>query len=610
MLLLAGKRGQPDLLTTITDGFGAQIKIDYDTLHSDAIEGRPFYTQAPEHLPWPNERASRSMNVVKQIQNSDGLGGFTTERFYYEGGWYNYHKRKFVGFQKITHIDVDRNIVTDTFYNLEMPFHGTVAKVETKTSNGQWLARTTNHFVQHPQNQRFVYNDYTIAETYNLQANPVSVVRSDNTYDQYGAVAYSRSTVGNGLSGTTVTGVIKKSNTTLIPSHNLERWLLGFVTQTTTTTSHGNGNDVRTVVNKYTAEPNTLDVKTSTLFFGTPWQQTVTQYRDRLYGANAGVVTRTVSTAIDATAPVSAERSATLKGFEDGVYPTQSVNAKGHITTLGYDKRVGKVNYTRDANGLTNYTTYDALGRSIEEKSPTGNRTQINGYFCSNSPYACPTYAVYASTTQTTHPSEGSNLAAPVTVSFYDSLQRVIRTETITSDGVRVKQDTEYDTQGRVLSVSEPYTGSYPQYFTQYSQFNAMGVAEYIEADDGGSLRISTSQRGDLVATTKTVTIANSNSTQTQTSTTYTNALGQVVKVEDDATTPINYTYDSQGNLSTTQVNNNASTTVFVVHDYVGRKNLIKDPAAGVIEFTYNGFGELRQQIWQKGHEQSKKHAF
>ncbi|ACE84727.1 hypothetical protein [Cellvibrio japonicus] len=73
------------------------------------------------------------------------------------------------------------------------------------------------------------------------------------------------------------------------------------------------------------------------------------------------------------------------------------------------------------------------------------------------------------------------------------------------------------------------------------------------------------------------------------------------------------YTYDAQGHLKTTLVNNNTLTTITVVHDLASNKTRITDPDAGVIDFAYNGFGELRKQTWQPdltGHTKSITYTY
>lgn len=608
--IYAGLRGKPDLLEKVTDGFGAQTTVAYDTLHSDQVEGKIFYSPASVKPKWPYEHTHRGMNVVKKVGHSNGVGGFTYEQYYYQGGFYNVVKREFMAFEKITRILPDHGLVETTYYDHKIPFNGTIVKTESKTTDGRWISRVTNHYVTHPENNRFIYNDYSIAEDFKLQSKPVSVTKTTSTFDRYGALLTSESVTGSGLSGTNVTGILQRTVTENSPEHDPDRWLLGFITRTTFTTENGNGTDRRSYTHEYVREPGTNDVQQSTLYVGTDVEVTTTYIRDQRSGANPGVVTETHVSARDTVAPPSAGRSVSLADFESGIYPTVSYNALGHETVTGYDKRYGKTNYTRDANGLESTTVYDPLGRSVQTVSPAGVVTVMESYFCSQSPYGCPEHGAYVSAARSTHSSGGSHLAAPLTVKFYDSLQRVIRTQTQSMNGTWIKQDVHFDELGRLEQVSEPFTST-PQAYTSYTNYNALGEALMVVGPDGSTAQTSHTLSSSLYVTTVTQTLVGTQSNnKTQTHITRTNALGQTQEVTDSGGMPMRYFYNSRGQLTGTRVNNNEATRVTIDYDVAGNKILLQDPAAGRIDYVYNGFGELRRQIWQKSTTNEKSMRF
>lgn len=595
----AGLRGKPDLLEKVTDGFGARLTIEYDTLHGDLVDGKTFYTPASISPKWPYEHVGRGMNVVKKVGQSNGVGGFTYEQYYYQGGIYNVAKREFMAFEKVTRILPDHGLVQNTYYDYKTPFNGTIVKTESKTAAGQWISRVTNHYVTHPENTRFVYNDYSISEDFKLQSKPISVTKITNAFDRYGALLTSESLVGSALSGTNVTGVLQRSFIENIPEHDADQWLLGFINRTTSTTERGDGSDRRVHTHEYIREPGTVDVQQSTKYVGTDVELTTTYIRDQRSGANPGVVTETRVSARDPVAPASAERSISLAGFENGIYPTVSYNAVGHESFFGYDKRIGKANYSRDPNGLESTTVFDPLGRSIQIVASTGVITALESYFCSQSPYSCPEHAAYVSLTRSIHPNAGNNLAEPLTVEFYDSLQRVVRVQTQSMNGTWVKQDTHYDELGRLEQVSEPFTST-PQAFTSYTNYSALGEALLIVHPDGSSAELSHTLSNSLYVSTLTNKLVGSQSNNhTQVHTTRTNAAGQTHEVTDSGGVSTRYFYNSRGYLEGTRVNNNDATRVSVEYDVAGNKTGMNDPAAGRIDFVYNGFGELRKQIWQ-----------
>lgn len=132
----AGLRGKPDLLEKITGGFGAKVTVAYDTLHGDLVGDKVFYSPASVKPKWPYEHVHRSMNVVKKVGHSNGVGGFTYEHYYYQGGLYNVAKRKFMAFEKITRMLPDHGLVETTYYDHKIPFNGTIVKAESKTTDG------------------------------------------------------------------------------------------------------------------------------------------------------------------------------------------------------------------------------------------------------------------------------------------------------------------------------------------------------------------------------------------------------------------------------------------------------------------------------------------
>ncbi|HSX83790.1 MAG TPA: RHS repeat-associated core domain-containing protein, partial [Cellvibrio sp.] len=295
--------------------------------------------------------------------------------------------------------------------------------------------------------------------------------------------------------------------------------------------------------------------------------------------------------------------------FEDGFYPLTIRNTRGHVTTQKYDKRFGLLRYTRDANGLESSVVYDALGRPMEETSPTGALTRYKSYYCPTAPVVCPEGAIYVTAQLVTHSEEQNRLGQPLVLRYFDLLQREIRTETFGLDGSSTKQDRIYDARGRLEQQSDPYR-DYPESYTTYARYNPLGEAVEIHQPDGGRVTIENWQEGTLYVTEETVDIANSYSTQQQVSRRYTNALMQLVQAEDALGQVIDYTYDSQGNLTGTVMNSDSLTRVTLQHDVAGNKTYLQDPAAGKIDYVYNGFGELRQQIWQKGTSAQKSQRF
>jgi YD repeat-containing protein len=79
--------------------------------------------------------------------------------------------------------------------------------------------------------------------------------------------------------------------------------------------------------------------------------------------------------------------------------------------------------------------------------------------------------------------------------------------------------------------------------------------------------------------------------------TTQTNAIGQVIHRGEEEGSYVEYTYTADGNLKTTTVAGDSSTTITLSYDEFGRKIGMDDPDMGVWSYAYNAFGQLASQV-------------
>ena len=594
------KQQQPDLLIKITDGFGAESELDYSPLVDDDNNGKPLYTPDSTPTTFPQAPVDRSMQVVKKLSVSNGIGGQVHTYFNYVGGKRDLQGRGFLGFAKIETTNTGSNVETATHYLQTFPYTGRVSEVLVKDSaTGNLISHTQNHYTTHSSNGRFPYLDYSLQQDYQLltssQSNPLAVSKIDNSYDACGNLTSRTTVVGTGLSGTSVTGDLGTTTlTNTISNAGNEDCPDDFITETTVTSTEAGGINPRTVTSTFV--PNAqFDVYQQTEFEDTALEVVTTTNRNE-----QGIIIDSGAVTADLDGTNTAARTTMFSDFEKTIYPATVTNAAGHIATLSYDERFGKVNQEADPNGLISGRVYDSLGRNVQETAADGTLTELLSWYCATAPVTCPTDAVYLTATRVTHPNEPGKLGAPLSITYYDSLQRVVRSQAYSLDQTVVKSDTEYTAEGYLHRVSEPFTGT-ASYWTTYSHYDALGRANTVTGPDGGSTSVGYSREGTLLNTTETVTVVTPNGNDTQITRRYTNALGQVTQVVDARNTPVDYIYDAQGNLKTTVVDNNALTTITVVHDLAGNKTRITDPDAGVISFAYNGFGELRRQTWQPG---------
>ncbi len=605
-----GKQQQPDLINKITDGFGAEIQISYSPLSGNANNGSPLYTPDAAVPIFPLQPVNRAMQVVKRLSTSNGQNGFNHAYFNYSGGVQDVF-RGFSGFKSISITNTATNVNSITEYRQDWPYIGRIKKQTLKDTSGKLISITDNSYALHPQNLRFSYLEFSLQKSYELSTTsdnfPRSVSKTINTFDVCGNLTEQTTRIGNGISGTEVTG--EQSNQRRINAYDYYGTSTNcsddFLSNATQEVSKSGGAGLKRIVTEFI--PNgQREVRSRTDFKGESIQKTTTYERE-----SNGVVNKITEVAKDIDGTDEPARIITFSNFAYGMYPQSVTNAENHTTTLAYDYRFGSVK-TETFLGQTTTTSYDPLGRLQSQQAPDGTLTENITFYCNSAPVACPTgnsSAYYGLAMRVTHASQLGKLGEPLSIVFYDSLQREVRNAVYTLDGKAINQVTQYSDAGNVYRVSEPYVTngivadtSLANAWTVYSSYDALGRANNITDADGGTktTRYATDGYGFKI-TDDILVVKSIGGSETQTSSRWVNALGQVVRVEDALFNTVSYSYDAAGNLENTQVNNNLATNIELLHDLAGNKTYIKDPDAGVINFEFNGFGELRKQIWQTG---------
>lgn len=605
-------RAAQDMLVGVTDGFGREERFEFDTLHSDDSHGKMFYTPAP--VAFPFVQADRKRYVVKSHQASDGLGSYAPRYYHYYGAKRHLQGRGFAGFAKIEITYVEQGLLTTNEYLQHFPYIGRMKSSITKATNGKLISRTENAYKTHSQNNRFVYLASQYSQSFGLTtsstSSDLSTVATRYSYDQYGNAIQSVSQQGhgrvwNGLAKRwQVSDIAKTTTINMQYTNNASAYLIGFMTRSETINTLSGG-ESKTMVHKFEAQPNTKDVKVIRQYADTKLEKHTTTNRNAL-----GVVTSVSEKAKQPNGTWTSNRTATSSNFEKTIYPREIKNAKNHKIQLKYDARFGVVRESTDPNGLKSLTQFDAFGRTVKETDQaSGTSGRMFSFYCADAQIFCPEGAVSGSGTVVENSNIGDALGAPLTITFYDKLKRTLRTQSYTLGGV-VKVDTEYDTAGRVKRTSLPFTGSSADNWTEYSGYDALGRTLRVDNPDGSSQTVSYSQSSGELVTTNENNVVSENGNSTQTNKTYENNLGQTRRVVDAHNTPVDYTYDAQGNLNTTTVDGSSATRVSITHDIAGNKTFMRDPDVGPISFYYNGFGELLTQLWREGTTDQKSMAF
>lgn len=177
----------------------------------------------------------------------------------------------------------------------------------------------------------------------------------------------------------------------------------------------------------------------------------------------------------------------TTNGYDSaGRFATSVTNALSQTETHVYDNNFGVVTSLTGPNNLTTTWTYDTFGRKTLETRADGNKTQTSYLFCNGvngGTIVCPTNGKYL--VQVTPQNSSGTANGPVSRVYFDMLGREIRSETEGFDGTKIYKDTQYDSLGRVLQVSEPYYAGATPVWTTF-QYDTLGRPIQQTAPNGG----------------------------------------------------------------------------------------------------------------------------
>lgn len=629
-------------LVVVRDGLGNTTEVRYKALTDPSLDGRDrsIYTRTGQAVHTPRQQEmNAALSVVDRITVNDGIEGTLTTEYAYKGLTADTGGRGVQHFEQVTAHKPDGTVVT-TRYGQRFPYTGLPIEFEIRYGqNGPLLSRTVNEYcyavtseqaagsITNPETAGFasidpnaecaVYDDQTragesvfvyakktVAETHQLNnaltaSMAATTVVTRNTYGPFGYLTHSlAATTGDGHTYTTET------DNTYDNSYPDWHWLGRLETSTVTRKvdgaadvnstrntrfeyEDGTGLLAKEIVGPGEGAPEELHTAHRYDQYGNTVQTTVCASNFSGCSADPGVSNpdgepfRTTVTAYDAR----------------GRFPVSVTNALGHTETYAHDHPLGLKTRHTGPNGLTSTWQYDDLGRKKAKTTPVGTTRWT--YYKAGSGYT----PLAAYVVQTEPPG-----AAPTRM-YYDVKGRERRTLSRNLHGEWVAADTEYDSFGRVVRSSKPYFvyGALVSTDTHWTEtdYDVLGRTTRVEVplgdidndgvDDGAAVNTTEYNGFETIVTDA----KNRRKLQEQ------DALGRKVRVVEDIGGPnavaVEYEYDSQGNLTTTIVDNNPATAVSIEYNKRGHKTAMTDPDMGYWEYRHNGYGDLIMQTDAKG---------
>lgn len=544
----------------------ADVEFEYKSIHDSSV-----YTPGTGSV-FPLKDVKSGREVVTKIIRPNSLGGENVTEYMYEGLKREVAGRGDLGFKKIIATNSSKGITTETTYAQQFPIVSRPTKVERfETASNRLLSRSETEYQVMGvvgSGPVFPYVKKHTQQNYDLNDGRLLVTAiTNNTVDTYGNVTATDTATADHETGVTFNNQTNRQYTI-----DLVNWRVGQLAEQTQ--SYGINGAMDASYNRTTQfQYNTNGLLNRTLRepgAGAPLELTV----DYSYNALGLVTQKTVS------APGVATRSFTTEYDSYGLFPIKVTNALGHETSQTWDYKIGKPLTQTDANGLTTTFAYNSRGGLTQTNLPDG--TNIKYEMRLDNSGQNPGAKFYVEVIPTGKPAQRT---------FYDMLGRPIRSRSQSFDGSFVQQDTQYDAQGRVYRVSEPYfVGDSITWNT--TSFDALGRVTQINAADN-------TNDSSLSYDGFKATLTDVNNRQ---SSSRTDVRGAIVEAIDRAGTKTQFAYNAAG-LRTSVTNAVGLTKQFSVHyqyDRLGRMTQQDDPSHGIYTYEYDALGQKLKEVSPK----------
>ncbi len=542
-----------NLLSKITDGMGNTAVISYKNLTDSIVHQRGTTSS------YPLTSFSPAWPVVYQVAAPNGVGGTDVTTYSYKNALLHRDGRGVLGFESVETRNETTKTVTTTQYELNTRKYVLNPCHTTTRINGRLVSES------------FVYSGYqdyghgvytfmpdsTVENAYEYNTGElVSRVRTSYEYDrQYGHPTKVVSTNGN-VTTTTVN----------IYTNDTQRWYISRLKESTVTKSSPLGSTVRHAKFDYESESGLLSAE-----YTEPGS--VLGYKKTYEHDAFGNILKSTTTPNNTS---YASRSQLTDYDEKGRFIVKETNSLGHAANHTINKRNGLVEKSKDANGIETTFGYDAFGRQTSTSNPIAN-TSTTMKWCVGMDDA-PSNALYYTSTVAT--------GEPEMLEFFDCLGRTIRTVTTNANNQKIYTDVVYNAKGQIEKTSEPYFPGETVYWntTEYDDCGRVikkhdAAGHTTEIDYKGFVTTTTDALGHK--TTRTMDIN-----------------GNLKQVRDHEGNIIDYEYDVEGHCTKVK---GPRKEVRMGYDLMGNRILLDDPDLGIVENTYNAYGELVEQKDQKG---------
>ncbi len=528
-------------LTSITDGFGRETDICYNSLTLNP----PLETD--DEVSYPMANVVVPLHVVSQVSAGNGIAGTSTQTYEYGGLKVHLQGKGLLGFSTTSVADENSGAVTTSSVDgWNTTFYVPAYTTTTKEVGGHTSTEEVTVGFAGSYNNKLAYPAEVVTEDFEG-----NTTRTVMTYSDY---------YGKPTSETVYYG----SSTVMFKKTEYQSYSnVGgvFLPQTIIRSQkHANDSNMFSLTTRYTYNSQGLPTQVIENYGITG--KTVTS--DYTYDSCGRKLTEcTTGTGYPGITYSYEYTNGRLTSVTDDTTPVRtdySYNDWGDLTA--------EVDLTVTSSPLVKSYTYDSWNRLTSTTDPTGivatttwgwGNTQAKKYYVEE---------------------ESDSLSWSKT--WYDSCGREVETESCGPLGVTVSSHTEYDDKGQVTRTT--------------STVGDLTTWEEHEYDDLGRIVETTTSSGSL----STFSYEGRTATECRNGKTYgktVDAWGNTVTATDPVSS-VSYSYFSNGKPATAT---SEGSTVTMAYDAVGNQTSLTDPDAGTMTYTYDAAGHVVTQTDARG---------
>jgi RHS repeat-associated protein len=377
-----GEGQQPDLLSSVTDGYGSFAKPTYVSMVQSVGS---VYSNGWQDARYPYWNYLGPLYIVSQTTFSDPSNPPNSTYYqshYYAGAWMNLQGRGFGGFGSHQVYD-SRNGLYESFqYDRAFPYTGMLTADVTQIQSSAQVVVNRSYTLTDTtlagtayEERYFPYVSSSTDKEYEVGGSENGVLITTKagsySYDNYGNVTSASQTITDNDSGSPYVGDTWTTSVTNTPAVNTSTWCLNLLTESQISYTASNGSAAVTRTRQYF--PDTTDCR---------YTQIVTEPSSSNYEVTEafgyddfGNINSDTVTGIGMGA-----RQTTANWGTTGQFPASVTDATGATTQFNYDFSHGLVSGEIDPNSTTSDPIetswqYDGFGRLSQETRPDGTYT-------------------------------------------------------------------------------------------------------------------------------------------------------------------------------------------------------------------------------------------